>query len=79
MKNYFIYILTNGSGMFYIGITSNLQNRIIQHKKRSYKGFTAKYNLHKLIYYEVYVDVYVAIEREKQIKRWSRKKKFALI
>ena len=78
---YYVYILTNPSyTVLYIGITNNLIKRVFEHKQHAdADGFTAKYNATKLVYYEWTSDVRVAIEREKQLKKWSRKKKDALI
>lgn len=78
-KTYYAYILRNKSGNFYIGITSNLIKRVWEHKNKLVKGFTEKYNIVILIYYEVYNDPQTAIAREKQLKNWNRKKKIALI
>ena len=78
-KIYYIYILRNYSGNFYIGVTSNLSKRIWEHKNKFVKGFTEKYNIDKLIYYEMYYDPNTAITREKQLKNWNRKKKIDLI
>ncbi|MBU4017079.1 GIY-YIG nuclease family protein [Patescibacteria group bacterium] len=78
-KTYCVYILTNNSGTLYIGITSNLIKRLWEHKNKVVKGFTEKYNIYKLIYYEIYENVEQAILREKQLKNWNRKKKLALI
>lgn len=78
-KPYFVYILRNRSGNFYIGITSNLIKRVWEHKNKFVKGFTEKYNIDKLIYYEIYSDPETAIAREKQLKNWNRKKKINLI
>ena len=76
MKSY-VYILFNKkNGTLYTGITSNLKKRIYQHKLKVYKGFTSKYNVTNLGYYEVFNDIKAAIEREKQIKAGSRLKKF---
>lgn len=74
-----MYILRNSSGNFYVGVTSNLIKRIWQHKNKVVKGFTKKYNIDKLIYYEEYSDPETAITREKQLKNWNRKKKIILI
>ncbi len=63
----------------YAGVTDNLQRRIYEHKNNLVKGFTQKYNIHNLVYYEQTNDINVAIEREKQIKSWSRNKKLVLI
>lgn len=78
-KTYYVYILRNNSGNFYIGITSNLVKRVWEHKNKFVKGFTEKYNIDKLIYYEIYSDPESAIAREKQLKNWNRKKKIMLI
>ena len=65
--------------VLYVGVTSNLESRVWQHKNKVYPGFTSKYNVNKLVYYEVHDDIFVAIQREKQIKRWRREKKEWLI
>ncbi|OGY08880.1 MAG: hypothetical protein A2782_02130 [Candidatus Blackburnbacteria bacterium RIFCSPHIGHO2_01_FULL_43_15b] len=78
-KSYYVYILRNKSGNFYIGITDNLTRRVWEHKGKFVKGFTEKYNIDKLIYYEIYSDPENAILREKQLKNWNRKKKINLI
>ncbi|MFO7867586.1 MAG: GIY-YIG nuclease family protein [Candidatus Aminicenantes bacterium] len=79
-KSYFIYIVSNDNNrVIYTGITSNLKFRIGQHKYKQVKGFTNKYNVHKLVYYEEYSDPWYAIFREKQIKSWPRKRKNELI
>jgi putative endonuclease len=76
MKKYHIYFLTNKNNIvLYIGVTSNLLKRIYQHKTKEYKGFTAKYNCDKLVYFEEYDDINSAIAREKQLKAGSRKRK----
>jgi len=77
---YFVYILTNWSHrVMYIGVTSNLQNRIHQHNNKLIDGFTKKYNVNKLVYFESTGDVHSAISREKQLKGWSRIKKNKLV
>ena len=77
---YYVYILTNKSNkVMYIGITNDLQRRLYEHKNELVDGFTKKYNVHKLVYFEQTNDVYSAISREKQLKNWSRAKKNALI
>lgn len=79
-KNYFIYIATNQRNtVLYIGVTSNLVKRIYQHKNKLVSSFTSKYNIGKLVYYEVFKDIKEAIKREKQIKGGSRKKKLDLV
>ncbi len=78
--NYYVYIITNKvNTTLYIGVTNNLNRRIYEHKNKLVDGFSSKYNLYKLIYIEVYNDINQAIEREKQLKKWSRKKKEMLI
>jgi len=78
-KYYFVYIMSNKSKTIYTGLTNNLINRVYQHKHKLIKGFTKRYNITKLVYYETHRDVMAAIVREKQIKGWLRKKKIALI
>jgi putative endonuclease len=79
-KRGYIYILTNNNNStLYIGVTSNLQKRIHQHKNHLVDGFSKKYNLVKLVYYEIIDSMYEAIKREKQLKAGSRKKKIELI
>lgn len=79
MKRYRVYIMTNKSGTLYIGVTSNLSKRIWEHKNKAVKGFTEKYNIDRLIYFEQTENVMSALEREKQLKKWSRKKKIDLV
>lgn len=81
MKKYYcVYIITNAvNTVLYTGVTSNLVARIYHHKNKSVSSFSSKYNLNKLVYYEIYEDVSLAIAREKQIKAGSRKKKIELI
>jgi len=75
-----VYLVTNKqNGTLYTGVTSNLQKRIWQHKNKLVKGFSSKYNLTNLVYFELCVDMYQAISREKQIKSGSRKAKIELI
>src|ERR1022692_3074223 len=76
---YFVYILGSLSGTLYIGITSNLVFRIRHHKDHTFRGFTAKDDVDRLLYYETYGEVSTAIAREKQLKGWKREKKLALI
>ncbi len=79
-KQFYVYILANKrNGTLYVGITNNLIRRVSEHKSKLIKGFTSKYNVDKLVYYEVYDDSYNAINREKQIKGGSRNKKIELI
>jgi putative endonuclease len=80
MNQYYIYILTNiNNKVLYIGVTNNLQKRIWEHKNKVVKGFTEKYNLNKLVYYEQTENIESAINREKQLKNWHRKWKDDLI
>ena len=77
---YFVYILANwDDSVLYIGVTGNLERRLYEHKHSLVEGFTKKYNVHKLVYFECTSDVYSAISREKQLKKWSRSKKNELI
>jgi putative endonuclease len=79
-KQYYVYIMTNkGNRVLYTGVTNDLQRRVYEHKNKLVKGFTKKYNVTKLIFYEVCDDIESAILREKQIKGWLRAKKIALI
>ncbi|BAZ25101.1 excinuclease ABC, C subunit, N-terminal [Kalymmatonema gypsitolerans NIES-4073] len=79
VNNYYVYILTNRSKTLYTGVTNDLIRRVYEHKQKLIPGFTQKYNIDKLAYYEDTVDVTAAIAREKQIKGWLRVKKIALI
>ena len=79
MKQYYVYIMTNKSGTLYTGVTNNLERRVYEHKNKLVDGFTKKYNITKLVYFEATGGVNAAIEREKQIKGWLRKKKVDLI
>jgi putative endonuclease len=76
---YSVYILGSLIGTLYVGITSNLVYRVAQHKEHTFRGFTATYEVDRLLYYETYGEVTTAIHREKQLKRWRREKKIALI
>jgi putative endonuclease len=79
-KYYYVYIMMNKwNTTSYVGITRTLPERVWQHKTKVVKGFTAKYSLNKLVCYETFNNPYEAIAREKQLKRWSRKKKVELI
>ncbi|HLL90821.1 MAG TPA: GIY-YIG nuclease family protein [Tepidisphaeraceae bacterium] len=79
MKTFHVYILTNNSGTLYVGVTNDLERRIFEHKVKRADGFTAKYNITRLWYYEAHGDVRHAIAREKEIKGWVRAKKLALV
>ncbi len=76
---YYVYILSNNSKNLYVGMTNNLTRRIYEHKKELIEGFTKKYKLKKLVYFEITNDVNSAIKREKQIKNWRRQWKINLI
>jgi len=78
-KTYYIYVMTNKSGTLYAGVTGNIKARVWQHKNGLVEGFTTKYNITRLIYYECFGDVSSAIAREKEIKGWVRRKKLDLI
>ncbi len=80
MGNYYVYILTNWNNkVIYIGVTNDLRRRLYEHKNELIDGFTKKYHVHKLVYYEHTSDVRAAIAREKQLKGWLRAKKNALV
>ena len=79
MREYFVYIMVNDNRTIYVGITSDLEKRVYQHKEGVTEGFTSRYKLTKLVYYASTNDVREAIAREKQIKGWLRVKKVALI
>jgi len=80
IHQYFVYIITNKNNtVLYIGVTNNLVRRIYQHKNKTISSFSSKYNLNKLVYYEVFPRIELAIEREKQLKAGSRAKKNLLI
>jgi putative endonuclease len=73
-----VYILSSISGRLYVGITSNLRFRVRQHKEHTFRGFTAKYEVGRLLYFETFGEVLAAIRREKQLKGWRREKKISL-
>jgi len=79
IKRYFVYIIGNGKPVLYIGVTSDLIKRIYQHKRKYIEGFSKRYNLNKLLYYEVFDSAEEAIKREKQLKNWHREWKLNLI
>ena len=79
-KTYAVYIMTNYSQTsFYIGVTANLQKRVWEHKNKFVEGFTKRYNIDRLVYYELTDSVETALNREKQLKRWHRDWKINLI
>ena len=76
---FFVYIMASESGTLYIGFTNDLERRVYQHKHGTFDGFSKRYSCHKLVYFEDFQYVYDALAREKQLKRWNRKKKESLI
>ena len=79
-KQYYVYILTNYThSTFYTGVTSNLERRIFEHTNNVVEGFTKKYKIHELMYYEIYTDIELAIAREKKLKHWKKSWKWDLI
>jgi len=77
---YYVYILTNKTDtVMYIGVTNDLRRRLCEHKNEQIEGFTKRYHVHKLVYYEEYHEINDAIAREKQLKGWKREKKNALV
>lgn len=77
---YYVYLMTNYTkSVLYTGVTGNLSRRVGQHKSERLAGYTSKYHAHYLVYYELYTDVHVALNCEKQIKGWRREKKNALV
>ena len=79
MRSYYVYIMTNRSRTLYLGVTNDLHRRVFEHKKSLIVGFTRKYKVNHLVYYEETADVITAISREKQLKGWVRTRKIALI
>jgi putative endonuclease len=76
---YFTYFVCSRSGTLYIGMTNNIDRRVLEHKRGEVEGFSSKYHCNRLVYYESFDDVRKAIDREKQLKGWRRSKKIALI
>jgi putative endonuclease len=79
MNHYYVYIMTSPSGTLYTGVTNDLKRRVYQHKHKLIEGFTKRYDVTRLAYYEETQDVQTAIAREKEIKGWRRSKKLELI
>ena len=79
MKQYFVYIMASKSRVLYTGVTNCLERRVLEHKQKTIQGFTSKYNITRLVFYESTHDIRQAITREKQIKGWWRAKKISLI
>ena len=79
-KQFYVYILASKkNGTLYIGVTNNLIRRVYEHRNNLIPGFTQKYNVHQLVYYEIFHDIYEAITREKRLKKWKRQWKIDLI
>ena len=78
-KLYYVYILASQNRVLYIGMTSNIEHRVFQHKTHAFEGFTSKYNVTTLVYLERHGDVMTAIRREKEMKAWRREEKISLI
>ena len=77
---YYVYILTNqNNSTLYIGVTNDIKRRVYEHRNELVEGFTKRYHIHKLVYFEECSEIEIAIEREKQLKRWVRAKKNALV
>ena len=79
LKTYYVYILASQMRVLYIGMTSNIEHRIFQHKTHAYEGFTSKYNVTNLVYFERHSDVMTAVRREKEMKASRREEKICLI
>ena len=78
-SQYYVYLMASLSRVLYVGVTNDLYRRVHEHKQKRLKGFTSKYNLTRLVHYEITSDVRAALAREKEIKAWRRQKKVALI
>jgi putative endonuclease len=78
-NRYYVYIMTNDSDTLYIGVTNYIMRRVYEHKQKIVEGFTSKYNVTQLVYYEETNDIQAAIAREKQLKGWLRRRKITLI
>ena len=79
VRSYYVYILTNRSGTLYVGVTNDLQRRLAEHRSAKASSFAGRHKLDRLVYFEETGDVRAAIEREKQLKGWTRQRKIALI
>ena len=79
MKTYYVYIMASKSRVLYTGMTNNLERRVYEHKNKLIEGFTSKYNVDRLVYFDETNDIHSALASEKQIKGWLRSKKIALI
>lgn len=79
MHQYYVYIMASHSRTLYTGVTNSIARRVDEHRRKAYPGFTERYRIDQLVYYEATTDIHMAIAREKQIKGWRREKKIALI
>jgi putative endonuclease len=79
MKTYYVYIMASKSRTLYTGVTNNLERRVLQHRGKLQGGFTARYNINRLVHFEVFGDIRLVIGREKQIKAWGHMKRISLI
>ena len=79
MRTFYVYIMAGKFRTLYTGVTNNLERRVLEHKRKLVPSFTSKYNINRLVYFETFGDIRVAIQREKQIKGWLRAKKVTLI
>lgn len=79
MRDFYVYILSTPTQTLYVGVTNDIERRVSEHKLGLNKGFTSKYNIKKLVYYEHFRSVRQAIRREKELKGWRRSKKIKLI
>lgn len=77
--SYFVYIIASRSRNLYTGVTNDLERRLLEHKQGLVPGFTKRYRIGRLVYYEMFGDITAAIAREKQVKHWTRQKRLALI
>ena len=77
--SYYVYIMTNKARVLYVGVTNNLERRVYEHRQKLVPGFTSRYNITQLAYFEVTQDIHAALSHEKQIKGWVRQRKTALI
>jgi putative endonuclease len=79
VRDYYVYVLRNRTGTLYIGMTNNLERRLAEHRLGLADGFTKRYRIKQLVYYETTSDVHAALARERQLKGWTRRRKAALI
>ncbi len=78
-RTYFTYVMASRSRTLYVGVTGDMSRRAFQHKEKKYYGFTARYNCHRLVWFQRFSEVSDAIQREKELKGWTRAKKIALV